>query len=362
MRILLLCVDSSTVKNFRLPLIRKLIADGYEVFVSAFDDIYVDEIKKTGCNLIVTEAKRRSINPFSMFDLINKYKKLIKEILPDKIFTFMAKPNTFGVKAARKAGVKKIFSMVEGAGDVFINNGIKWKAIRYVVCKMYRSSFKKCEKIFFLNNDDKDEFIARKLVKENQCIVIPGIGVDVEYFAYRPIKNYRTFLMVARMLKTKGVIEYCKAARIVKQKYPDATFNYLGAEGTIKITDIQEYIEDGSINYLGTTEDVRPYYEDCTALVLPTYREGFPVSVMEAMACGRAVIGSDTNGCRDAICNENTGFLVPVGDEKEIAEKIIWCIENPQKVKEFGTSSRKLAEERFNQKIINEKILEIIGV
>lgn len=357
---MLICGSSQTVVNFRKGLIKALQAENIEVSVVALDDEYKDDIQNCGVDFYSTNSQNRSINPFKIFNLQKQYEKIIKQVQPDIVFTFMLKPNIFGVCAAKKMGVKKILSMVEGAGDVFINNTLKWKIIRSVVCKMYRKSFKSSNKVFFLNNDDRSEFISRKLVKEEQCEVIPGIGVDLEHFAFKPIKNHRTFLMIARMLKTKGVIEYCKAARIVKQKYPDVVFNYLGAEGTIKLSDIQEYIDDGSINYLGTTKDVRPYLEDVLLLLLSSYREGVPMSIMEAEAVGRGIIASNSVGCKETVVDGYNGFLVERGDYQTMAEKVIWCIEHPQEAEQFGLNSRKLAEERFDQKKINERIVECI--
>ena len=200
----------------------------------------------------------------------------------------MLKPNVFGVRAAKKASVKNVFSMVEGAGDVFIYNSLKWKVIRFVVCKLYRCSFKNSKKVFFLNEDDKNEFISRKLVKAEQCEIIHGVGVDLTKFIYAPIENKNRFLMVARMLKTKGVFEYCEAARLVKQKYPQAEFHYVGPEGTVAVADIKEYIDDGSIVYHGAQKDVKAFYQSCCVNVLPSYREGFGLVNAEAAAVGRA--------------------------------------------------------------------------
>ena len=249
MKIFLIVTKSEMIIPFRKSLIEYLQANGCEVGVIAQDDKCQEDVSKLGVTFYAVEQDNRTLNPFSML----QYKKGITTILrkekPDVVFTFQLKPNTFGVKAAKKAGVKNIYSMVEGAGDVFINNTLKWKLVRFVVCKLYKSAFKNTKKVFFLNNDDKNEFVERKLVKKEQCEIVHGIGVDLERFAQKPFKNDRTFLMVARMLKTKGVFEYCQCARIVKQKYPDATFNYLGGEGTVKIADIQEYIDDGSITY-----------------------------------------------------------------------------------------------------------------
>ena len=359
-KILLLCVTSQNIITFRAGFIKTLQEKGYEVTVVAFDDEYQEEIQKLNVAFYCVKEENRGMNPLKILTLKGKYKKLIKQIQPDVVFTFMLKPNTFGVMASKSAGVKNIYSMVEGAGDVFIHNSLKWKIIRFVVCKLYKKSFKRVKKVFFLNNDDKAEFIKRKLVKAEQCVVIHGIGVDLEKFAFKPVKNEKTFLMIARMLETKGVYEYCQCARIVKQKYPDAVFNYLGAEGNVKISDIQEYIDDGSINYLGTTKDVRPYLEECTAFVLPSYREGMSMSIMEAAATGRAVLATDTVGCRDSIINEYNGFLVEKKNYQDLAKKCIWTIENFEQVKKMGGNSRIFAEKEFDSKKINQAIYEVI--
>lgn len=359
-KVLLICGSSQTVITFRMGLIERLKENGYEVSVIALDETCKQDILERQIDFHSVNAQNRSLNPLGIITLKKKYYSLIKRIRPDIIFTFMLKPNIFGVRAAKKARVKKIFSMVEGAGDVFINNSIKWKIIRTVVCKMYRKSFRNVNKVFFLNNDDKSEFIVRKLVKEDQCEVIPGIGVDLDHFTYKPIRNYRTFLMVARMLKTKGIFEYCACARMVKKKYPDAVFNYLGAEGTVKVADIQEYIDDGSINYFGTAKDVRPYLGEATLFILPSYREGLPMSIMEAEACGRGIITSDEVGCKNTVVNGYNGFLINPREPEDIADKVIWCIEHPKETALMGQNSRKFAEDHFDQRKINKYILNVI--
>ena len=360
MKILLITPTSEQVITFRAKLIECLKKTGYNISVLTFDDKYKSEIINNDIEFHCFKDKNRSLNPFKVFTLKRKYCKVIKLVKPNIVFTFMLKPNIFGVLAAKKAKVEKIFSMVEGAGDVFINNGLKWKLIRGFVCCLYKKAFKNCRKVFFLNNDDKNEFVQRKLVNSSQCEVISGIGVDLEKFKYKPIKNYRTFLMVARMLKTKGIFEYCECARIVKRIYPDIIFNYLGAEGTVKLADIQEYIDDGSINYLGTTKDVRPFYEDCFVYVLPSYREGLPVSIMEAEATGRAIISSLTNGCRDTVSEYYNGFLVNICNIKGMTEKIIWCIEHPNETEQMGKNARQFAEKKFDVIKINQLLVKSI--
>lgn len=360
MKIFLLVTKSETVLTFRKRLIHKLLQNGHTVGVIAHDADRAADIAALGVKFYCVEQDNRGLNPFSILQYQRKIRQILGQEKPDMVFTFQLKPNTFGVLAARAAGAPKIFCMVEGAGDVFINQSLKWKLVRFVVCLLYRWAFRYAGRVFFLNRDDLAEFTGRKLVDPQKCEVINGIGVDLEHFACKPVKNRRTFLMVARMLKTKGIWDYCKCARLVRQKYPDAVFHYLGAEGSVTLEDIREYLEDGSICYLGTTRDVRPYLEDCTALVLPSYREGVPMSVMEAESVGRGIITCDTVGCRDTVTDGYNGYLVPCKDYEALAQKCCYLIENPEEAVRMGENSRRFAEERFDQRKINQKLVEIL--
>lgn len=362
MKILLVCSKSSVVVNFRKRLIEKLQALGHNVCALAFDNEHEETIKERNIEFHYFNDANRSLNPFKVLSLKNRYAKAIKEINPDLVFTFMLKPNIYGVQGAKKAGFTNIYSMVEGAGDVFIYNSLKWKLIRKYVCHGYKKAFKNSKKVFFLNSDDKKDFVKRGLVKDEQCELIHGIGIDLEHFEYQPVENKQTFLMIARLLHTKGVFEYCESAKIVKEKYPNATFNIVGPEGTIKAEDLKSYTETGIINYLGATTDVRPFIKDCGIYVLPSYREGFSVSIMEAQAVGRAVITGDTNGTRDAVDDGYNGFLVQIKNSEALAEKMIYFLENQDMVTKMGNNARKRAEESFDHRVINEKICKIIGV
>ena len=362
MKILFICNASGSILGFRGKLIEKMQQEVHTISAIAFDDKSKSAIEEKGVEFFCLEDKNRGLNPLKILTLKKRYKKLIKQIKPDVVFTSMLKPNSFGAPAAKTCGIKQIYCFMDGAGDVFINNSFKWKIIRKVVCSLYKRAFKCANKVFFLNNDDKIEFVKRKIVKEDKCEVVLGVGIDLERFTYKPIKNHKTFLMIARMLKTKGIYEYCKMARAVKQKYPDATFNYIGAEGTVKLADIQEYVDDGSINYLGTTPDVRPFIEDCAVHVLPSYREGQGQVSVEAGAMGRALIVCDTNGSRDTVKQDYNGFLVPVKDVDALIEKAVWYIENPEKTEEMGKNARKFAEDNFDQKVVNNKIVTVTNL
>lgn len=361
MKIFLLTTKSETVLTFRKGLIEELKQRGFRVSVIAHDREREEDIKALGVSFYCVRQNNRGLNPFAIL----QYQKTIRQILekeaPDIVFTFQIKPNTIGVQAAKAAGVEKIFCMVEGAGDVFNNQSVKWKLIRLVVCRLYRNAFRSAEKVFFLNTDDRTEFQERKLVTSGQSELVHGIGVDLEHFACKPIKHDRTFLMIARMLKNKGVLDYCKCARLVKQRYPDAVFNYLGAEGTLTQDDIREYLDDGSVCYLGTTKDVRPSLEACTAFLLPScYREGLPMSIMEAEAIGRCIITCDNVGCRDTVVEGYNGYLVSCGDYEALAQRCIQLIQQPELAVQMGANSRIFAQEHFDQKRINEKLLEFL--
>ena len=360
-KILLICNKTVDVMNFRRGLIETLQKNDYEVFVIAFDEQRRADIEALGVQFFCIADKNRSVNPLRILSLKGKYVKLIRQIRPDIVFTFALKPNIFGVAAAKTAGVKKIFAMVEGAGDVFINDSLKWKIVRAFVCWQYKKSFRHANKVFFLNEDDKAEFLSRRLVQPAQCEIIHGIGVDLERFAFCPIENYRTFLMVARMLKTKGVMEYCEVARRVRKKYPDAVFNYLGAEGTVKVSDIQEYIDDGSIRYLGTTNDVRAYLQESTAMILLSRREGMPMSIMEAESIGRVIITTDNVGCKDTVVEKYNGFLVQTGDIEATVERAVWIIEHPEETAEMCKNSREFAKSHFDKNTINGFLFSFIG-
>jgi len=361
-KILLLCVTTNVVIGFRKTLIESMQKLGHEVSVITFDRKHEDMIKSRGIDFHCLEDSNRGLNPFKALTLRKRYAKLIREISPDIVFTFMLKPNIFGVLGAKDAGVREIYSMMEGAGDVFIYDTLKWRMIRRVVCLLLRKSFRYAKRVFFLNSDDRDEFIGYKLVKKEQCDIIPGIGVDLDRFAPKPLESYNSFLMVSRMLKTKGVMEYCEAAKKVKALYPDAKFRYVGPEGTLTVADIQSYIDDGVIEYMGATLDTVPYYEETTVAVLPSYREGLGLVNAEASAVTRPVITCDAIGTRCTVVDGYNGFFVPVGDSNAIAEKMIYFLEHPEVIEPMGQNGRKFVEEHFDQKKINQKICRILGL
>ena len=358
MKCILIVNKSESVLTFRRNLILHLQKNDYDVCVIAQDAERETDVKQLGVRFYCAAQDNRGMNPFSVVRYWHQMKTILEKEMPDTVFTFQLKANIFGILAAKAAGVKRVFAMVEGAGDVFIKQTPVWKMLRGVVCMLYRMAFHAADRVFFLNKEDREEFLTRRILREEKCVLVSGIGVDLDRFAPKPLKNYNKFLMVARLHREKGVFEYCECARQVKRKYPEAVFDYLGPEREIKVADIQEYIDDGSIRYLGVTQDVRPYLEDCTMLILPSYREGMPMSVMEAEAVGRGIITFDNVGCRDTVQDGYNGFLLPPKDVSAMVDKCCYILENPEEAIRMGENSRRFAQEHFDQEKINRMILE----
>lgn len=359
-KIALICGNTFTVIKFRYDLVQKLIKNNFEVSIIALDDKYKNDILTWGVDFYCVNSTNTSINPFEKLKLINKIKEALMVIKPDIVLAFQTTPIICGQLAARKLNIETIYSKVEGVGDVFIYNTLYWRIIRIFTSVLYKTAFKLSKKVIFENNDDANEFLSRKLLRKDQIEIIPCVGVDVEKYYYSPIKNTNTFVMISRMKKSKGVIEFCEAARIVKQKYPDTVFNYIGNEFSLFVNDIKDYIEDGSINYLGYQENVIPFIEDSFVHVLPSYGEGFGLITVQTAAMGRPSIVTDVSGSRDAVVNKKTGLFVKVKDSQDLAEKIIYAINNKEEMIEMGKNARKFVIENFEKDRVNEKVVKVL--
>lgn len=361
-KILLICPTSRNALLFRKGVILALQARGYDVSVAAFNEECKTQLEELGVAYYPIIGSTRGLNPYRLLQLKKQYAYVIQKVQPDTVFTFGLKPNAYGIIAAKNAGVKNIYAMIEGAGDPFVFRSLKWRIIRFVVCKLYKRAFRYAKKVFFVNSDDPKMFVSLGVLKQEQCAQADGygVGIDIDRFAYVPLKNKRTFLMVARMLKAKGVFAYCEAAKRVKAQYPDAEFLYVGGEDELTTADIQPYVQSGVINYIGRVDDLRPYYAECTVHVLPTYREGLPIANAEAAATGRAIITTDAVGARDTVVDGYNGFKITIDDVDVLSEKIVYFIENPDEAEKMGENSRSLAVERFDGRKIVESTVAII--
>ena len=359
-RVLFICNESNNVVNFRSELIKFLINRDYIVDVICADDRRVDDIKKTGVdNVFVGNFTNRGTNPFALAKLKKRFIKIIKETNPDIVFTFQAKPNIVGASAAHKCKIKNIISMVEGLGNPFQPENFKGKVLRMGISKMYKSALKHNKLVIFLNEDDKQEFLKRKIVKDNQTLVIPGIGIDTKTIKYNKNSiNNKKVVMLSRLTANKGIIDYCKVANLVRKTRPDISFELYGDEQDIVAKDLLEYIQSGDIKCCGYTNSPMEVIAD-SALYVSTsfYREGFPRTILEAMALGKPIIATDTVGSKDAIKDGVNGYILHIHDIDAFASKIISLIDDEKEMQRIGDSARKYCEEHYNADKINAIIL-----
>jgi len=296
----------------------------------------------------------KGLNPITDFKLIKNITTIYYDLNPDLILHYTIKPVIYGSFSASKLGIPFI-NNITGMGTAFIKTN--W--LTFLVKFLYRLSQKNADHIIFQNVDDKNYFINKKLIPIYvPSDIIPGTGVDTGYFDIHPYpkSNSLTFLLVARILWDKGVGEFVHAARKVKAEFPDARFQLLGFldvnnRTSIPRMDVCKWIDEDIIDYLGDTDDVRPYIKRAGCIVLPSYREGLPKSLLEAASMGRPIIATDVTGCREIVANGKNGFLCDVKDYQSLAEKIKTFIELPLEAKEkMGLEGRNIVEKRFDEK------------
>jgi glycosyltransferase involved in cell wall biosynthesis len=255
--------------------------------------------------------------------------------------------------------------MVEGLGYAFSGKGFKRRVVSAIAMRLYRTALRGNERIFFLNTDDVRLFQEENIIAgQEQAVMLNGIGVDLDRFSVKDFPEKISFLMIARLLRDKGVFEYVDAARMIKRRYPNVTFRLAGGfdenPSAISKHQLTAWVEENVIEYLGELADVRPAIAASTVYVLPSYREGRPVTVMEAMAMGRPVITTDVPGCRETVRHGENGLLVPARDAQSLAKEMEYFIQHPENVKIMGCSSRTIAERDYDVNKTNKKVLEVL--
>lgn len=368
MKVIVLSSYAPTLFFFREEMMKEMINSGHEVVAVApeKESEWKDRFNKIGVKYIsIPNVERTGTNPIKdILGLFSIYKVLKRE-RPNKIFTYQAKTIIYGAIAAKLLGIKEVYAMMGGLGSVFRNNK-KISVTRGIMEIQYKIAFKFCKKVFFQNNDDCNLMLQGKIVHQNQIQMINGSGVNLNKFKRKNMSQFPVFLFVGRIIKDKGILEYIEAAKKVKHKYPNARVQIVGYFDTnptaIQKEDIQKYIDDGTIEYLGETDDVRPFLEKCSVFVLPSYHEGTPKSVLEAMATGRPIITTDAPGCRETVIDGVNGFLVPVKNSNMLAEKMIWMIENKDKSIKMGEKSYEICKKKFDVNLVNEVILKTMNL
>ncbi|WPZ31547.1 glycosyltransferase family 4 protein (plasmid) [Sulfitobacter sp. OXR-159] len=344
------------VWNFRRPVVKALLEAGHRVTILAPEGERVEDLLAMGCRFVPLEMNVKGLNPLHDYRLMQRFKRIFRTEAPDVVLSYTIKNNLFGAMAARACGIPFIPN-VTGLGTAFLSGG----ALQRLAEFLYRRAFRGLKTVFFQNTDDRNLFIVRQLVTAEQATILPGSGIDLEDFPAAPYpagENETRFLLIARLLRDKGIHEYIDAARRLKVKGIPARFQLLGAADSENRTAISRetlavWEAEGVVEYLGTTSDVRPHIAQAHCIVLPSYREGAPRTLIEAASMARPLIATDVPGCRSVVENGNNGYLCTAKSGESLAEVCQRFVDLPETAKRsMGQAARKKMVAEFDQAIV----------
>ncbi|QND68818.1 glycosyltransferase family 4 protein [Mesorhizobium loti] len=364
-RIIISINTSWNVVNFRKGLIEALRSHGYDVVIMAPRDEYSSRIAAMGCRYVELEMDNSGTSPLRDVVLLWRYWRLLRRERPLAFVGFTIKPNVFGSIAANLNGIA-VINNISGLGTAFVRGGLLLRIAK----ALYRVALARSRMVFFQNDDDRMLFVDAHLVRKDQTGLLPGSGIDLAHFA--PPSEARTrsgaivFLLVARLLWDKGIGEFIEAARLVRQELPGVRFQLLGfldVENRTAVSrqKVEQWVGEGLVEYLGSTDDVRPFLRAADCVVLPSYREGTPRSLLEAAAMGKSLIATDVPGCREVVDHAVNGFLCKVRDPGDLASKMIEFVRMDEaSMDRMGVESRRKVERQFSETIVIEKYMEQI--
>lgn len=362
MKILVLSSHTPSLFWFRLDMMHEFINCGHEVVAvgNEPEEKWNKQFSENGIKYRKAYIQRNGTNPFKDLNTLKSLIRIIKQEKPTKIFAYNAKTVIYGGLAAQKLRVEA-YSLIAGLGSVFMGNGFKNKLVQLILSNEYKKSLKHSEKVFFQNNDDVKTFVDKKMVKPEQVVMLHGSGVNLDKFTIQKKPESFGFLFVGRLIRDKGVFEYLDACSLVKEKYPNVRCLLVGPfdsnPSALRESELKPYLDKSIVEYFGEQKDVRPYLAQCNVFVLPSYREGTPKTVLEAMASGKAIITTDAPGCKETVIDGKNGFLVQIKDVENLAEKMIALYENPQLVDKMAICGRQMAEDLFDVKKVNNIIV-----
>ena len=368
MRVALVINTSWNIWNFRASLVRALQAAGHEVLAIAPPDDYSARLEtELGCRFVPILMENKGTNPVKDAALTRRFYQIYRREKPDVVLHYTIKPNIYGSIAARLAGIPSI-NNVSGLGTVFIIKNLVSK----VALGLYRFAFRFPQKVFFQNGDDRQLFLDNSLVRKEITGLLPGSGVDTVRF--QPAAQFTrntpfVFLMVARVLYEKGVVEYFEAAKIIRAAVPGTRIQLLGGldeaggVGVPRAT-FEEWLLSGDIEYLGRSDDVAAHLHRADCVVLPSYREGTPKTLLEAAAVGKILVTTDVPGCRETVVDGRNGYLCQVRSGEDLAAKMLQVLRlSDTDLQGMGQNSRYLAETKFDEKLVlNEYLAAVASV
>lgn len=368
-RVLVVASLAWSLVNFRGRLLSDMVAAGHDVIAAAPDaDADVARILAgMGVRNVCIPMQRAAIGIGSDLRTLSALIRLIRAERPDVILAYTQKPIVYSGIAARIVGGTRFHAMVSGLGHAFSPDG--GALLRAILARLYRLALGGAATVIVFNSDDGAEMRRHAMIPSGVPVLqVPGSGIDTARFAQAPLlAGPPVFLLVARLLGNKGLREYVAAARQLRRTCPHARFQLLGPHDAnpagLPASELQSWVTEGTIEYLGETRDVAPFLAAATVFVLPTwYREGLPRTILEAMATGRAVITTDAPGCRDAVSDGDNGFLVPVRDVDALAVAMRRFIDDPSLAARMGARGRHIAETRYDVAIVNRMLLDTLGL
>jgi glycosyltransferase involved in cell wall biosynthesis len=367
--ILLIGSTYKSLSNFRGYLIKDLIEKNFIVTCSSGDSF--EKFIKINNKKIVHEEfylNRHSLNFFKEIKTIIHIYKILNKIKPDLVISYTIKPNIYVGLILKIFQFKKIafFPIITGLGHLFYSNKIIIKFLKFFVKYLFRYSFNNAKIIFFQNQENLNYFVNLNLCNLNKSVLIPGSGIDLDYFKMQSLKPFPiVFLMSSRLLFEKGVLEYFNAANLIKKKYNKVSFIFqyscdFQSKDTIPIKKIHEYNKYNNVEIISEVDDIIKLINKCHVFVLPSYHEGLPRTSIEALALGKPIITTDVPGCRETVINNLNGYLVKAKNLYSLVKAMVKLIKNEKHLIEMSKESRNLAEKKFDYKIVNQIILSKI--
>jgi len=350
--------------NFRMGLIRAFQEQGYQIVLIAPKDDYSDRLEGLGCKHYHIDIDNKGTNPIEDTKLLYQFYQLFKTIKPDMVLIYTIKPNIYGGIVSKILNIPTI-NVIAGLGTVFLNDNLSSKIARW----LYKVSFSG-NQVLFENEDDCKEFLAQNIVKKSQTVLIPGSGINTEAFQpkYIPSNNKNLiFLLIARLIKDKGVVEYIDAIKSIRTKHPTVEFKilgsyYFGNPSSISEDEVKGWVDDGIIEYLGYTDAVLEEIEKADCIVLPSYREGLSRVLLEGASMSKPIITTDVTGCRDVVDDGENGYLVSPKDSQSLAiaiEKMIALSDKERRA--MGQKGRLKVIKEFDEKIVIKHYLKVIN-
>lgn len=351
--------------NFRISLIRELEKEGYTVVAIAPEDEYTPKLKNLDIRFVpIKNLSRKGQNPIKDIQLIFEIRNIILREKIDILLSYTIKPNIYGSLATYFTPSRNI-SNVTGLGYSFLNKGISY----WVSKRLYKISFKKSYKVVFQNSDDKLLFEKLKIVSTDKLTIINGSGINTVFFSPKEsdkLKEHFNFIFIGRLLIDKGILDFFEASQLVLKQFPSAKFVVIGSldlenRATIEKETLELWLQNPNCTYLGSSNKIREVIAQTDVVVLPSYREGLPRVMLEALSMGKPVITTDTAGCRETVIDGHNGYLVQVKNAQDLADKMEKMLKhNEDELKLMGENGRKMALEKFDSRIINRKYVSLI--